>query len=327
MARNFFREDGFLVGAIGLGGEGVRVSAAMAGEIQLGTFEKGQGLARAVSAGLGGAPRALILYYDALSRVDVPQLLAGITQVLPTTVVVGGAAGQPWGPMVRTYQFLGKAVSSGSCVALGLDGPFEVLSGRTSGAVSAGIKMRVTRAEGTLILELDGRPALDVWLEMVGRPESTTNVDDSASWAVGLRTAHADAPVEGEESWTIMAAFGLDPARRGVFLQASVAEGTEVLFHHRTADAVVRGSEALGRRLRAQLGTRRPVAALGFECGARTGPFLGQEESERENRLLQEALAPDAAWLGMLAWGEVAPSPKTPSFCNYTFPVLLLTES
>lgn len=221
--RNFFQEDGFLAGAIGLGDAGLVGASALEHEINVDTVEKAKRLAQQIRDQLGRSPKALVVYYDPLSRVDVPKLIAGLNAVLPDTLVVGGAAGQPWGPMVRTYQFDGTRVSTGACVALGLDGPFGVLCGRSSGAAPAGIRMKVTRSDGNHLLELDGRPALDVWLEMVGRETSTNNVDDSAAWAIGLRQKDSGT-IDGEELWTIMAAFGFDPARKSVILQASVPE-------------------------------------------------------------------------------------------------------
>ena len=325
VARNFFREDGFLAGAIGLGDPALVAVSAQAQDIQLDTIEKARAMARSLADAPGGPPSAVILYYDPLSRVDVPTLIEGFRQVLPGSVVVGGGAGQPWGPMVKTYQLLGDTVSSGACVALGLSGPFGVLTARSSGAESTGISMAVTRAEGNHLLEIDGQPALDVWLDMVGRDRSTNNVDDTAAWAVGVRNA-TDAPVDGEEQWTIMAAFGFDAERRSVILQGSVREGAQVLFHHRTVSAVSEGTQAMAERMRGRLAGRRAVAVLTFECGARVGPFLGQHESQLENKRLQDTMAPEAAWLGMLAWGEIAPSPVTSAFCNYTFPLLVLTE-
>jgi len=325
VSRNYFKEDGFLAGAMGLGGPTLSAMATMHTEIQLGTVEKARAMAQALAAAPGGPPKVVVLYYDPLSRVDVPALLEGFRQVLPNAVLVGGGAGQPWGPMVQTYQLLGTTVSSGACVALGLSGPFEAMTARSSGAESTGISMTITRTEGNHLLEIDGQPALDVWLEMVGRDRATNNVDDTAAWAVGVRTG-ADAPLEGEEPWTIMAAFGFDPARRSVILQGSVPQGAQVLFHHRTVGAVAEGTQAMATRMRERLTGRRPIAVLTFECGARVGPFLGETESRLENKRLQETMAPDAAWLGMLAWGEIAPSPTTPAFCNYTFPLLVLME-
>jgi small ligand-binding sensory domain FIST len=38
-------------------------------------------------------------------------------------------------------------------------------------------------------------------------------------------------------------------------------------------------------------------------------------------------VAPDAPWLGMLAWGEIAPVGGEPAFHNYTYPLVVLTAA
>ena len=63
--------------------------------------------------------------YDPLCGADVERLLAGVREIVGCPVV-GGAASQPWGPMVRTYQYISDRVTSGSAVAIGLSGPFDV---------------------------------------------------------------------------------------------------------------------------------------------------------------------------------------------------------
>jgi hypothetical protein len=70
---------------------------------------------------------------------------------------------------------------------------------------------------------------------------------------------------------------------------------------------------------------RRPWAVLGFECGARTSPFLGEAGTLQENLALQATVASDVPWIGMMAWGEIAPAAGRPAFHNYTYPLLVLT--
>ncbi len=65
---------------------------------------------------------------------------------------------------------------------------------------------------------------------------------------------------------------------------------------------------------------------LGFECGARTLPFLGAEATQLENRALQARFSPDVEWAGVICWGEVFPVPKRPGFHNYTYPLLALAD-
>ena len=82
----------------------------------------------------------------------------------------------------------------------------------------------------------------------------------------------------------------------------------------------------MGKRLVERLNGKSIRGVLGFECGARTKPFLGKETTISENNALQAQLSPDAQWLGMLAWGEVYLFDGQPGFVNFSYPILLLAD-
>ena len=97
-----------------------------------------------------------------------------------------------------------------------------------------------------------------------------------------------------------------------------------MVLHHRTEETVVRGTRAMAREMSSRLRGRRPWAAFGFECCARTAPFLGERGTLEENLELQQAVAPEAPWLGMMAWGEIAPVGGVPAFHNFGYPLAVL---
>jgi hypothetical protein len=97
------------------------------------------------------------------------------------------------------------------------------------------------------------------------------------------------------------------------------------MFCHRTEKNVLEGSEEMARELQIRLAGRSPWAVLGFECGARTTPFLGKADTLEENLMLQKMVAPDAPWLGLIGWGEIAPCGDAPEFHNYTYPLAVLS--
>jgi hypothetical protein len=320
MSNGEVREKGYLLGVMGLGGDNLNASAAMVNDVQQDTLEKGKHLGRTIMDKLGGdQPKVVIVMYDPLCGADLDRLMGGLK---PEVVcpLIGGGAGQPWGPMVKTYQYFDDQVVSHSAIALALSGNFSLTTGITHGMVPTGVTLPVTRAEGNRILEVDGRPALDVWMEMTDA-DPILNTDDIAAWAVGLPVPDAD-----EKIWAIRAVFGLDEAEKAVVLQASVPEGSDIMLHHRSIENLLDGTKKLGKQLQDSLRDKRLVAALGFECAARAAPFLGPEKTAEENIDLQQLLGPEASWLGMLAWGEIATYGETPWFFNYTFPLLLLSE-
>lgn len=318
-------EEGFAVGAVGLGGDALESAVAVQHEIQQDGAEKGRALAREVRAALGEMPKVLIVLYDPLCGADMDQLLGGMRAEVDCPIV-GGGASQPWGPMVRTYQYFGDAPLAYSVVALGLAGPFTAELGVCHGTSPTGIEMTLTRALGTKLLEFDGQPAEDVFRETLGLgPGALLSQDQTAALALGIQRRHA-LNGELESTYFIRAAFGFDDERKAIIVQTAIPENTTVMFHHRTVQAVKRGTSAMGQELASRLAGKKPWAVLGFECGARTSPFLGSADTLEENLELQKTVAPSVPWLGFLAWGELAPCAGEPAFHNYTYPLLVLAD-
>jgi hypothetical protein len=315
-------EGTFLLGAAGFAGDELEVAASMVTNIGEGSAQKGATLAAGLK--LSVDPRLVILLYDPLCGADVEAMLGGFSHL--QCPIVGGGAGQPWGPITRTFQYWQGEVLQHAAVALALGGPFSAEVGVCHGTAPTGIEMTLTRTAGNKIFEIDGRPAIDIWREITGCEESDINNQDYvASWAIGVARHFRSA--EGEQTlYVIRAAFGFDLEAGAVIVQAAIPEGTPIMFHHRTVPVVTDGTAHMGRELAQKLAGRRPWCVLGFECGARTQVFLGQAATLQENVALQKAVAPDVPWLGMLAWGEVAPAGATPAFHNYTYPLAVLAQ-
>jgi hypothetical protein len=317
-------EGGFAVGAMGLGGESLRVAAAHAADIHQDTEAKGRRLTGTLAEQLGQHPKLTVMLYDPLCGLDVNELLAGVRHQNSSTIV-GAAAGQPAGPTNRTFQYHDTAAFAQGAVLLGLDGDFTLDLGVSHGTTPTGVAMTLTRAQGNRLLELDGRRALDVYLESVGCAEHEIyNQDYSSSLALGVERRIVTGGRE-EVVYLIRAAFGFDRETGAITVQSAIPEGSRIMLHHRTVKVVREGAVAMGKDLAARLAGRRPWAVLGFECGARTAPFLGAAETLDENLALQKAVAPDAPWLGLIGWGEIAPCGGVPEFHNYTYPLAVLS--
>jgi hypothetical protein len=323
-------EGGFVAGAMGLGGEELLVAADAQQDIHVEGRRKGRDLAHSVKTQLGRSPELFILLYDPLSGLDVDHVLAGLRDEIDCPIT-GGAASQPSGPVVKTYQYHGTSATTRSAVGLGLCSrgrPFGAELGFCHGTVPTGVTMTLTRADGNVLLELDGRPALDVWREAIGaRPDEVLNQAHTAALAMGVEKKVAIPGAVREESvYLIRAAFGFSEKTRGIVVQAAIPQGSKILFHHRTVDVVRKGTVAMGEDLARRLEGKSPWAVLAFECGARTAPFLGRAGTLEENLALQAAVAPAAPWLGLLAWGEVASLGGDPTVHNYSYPLVVLTS-
>jgi hypothetical protein len=321
VSNDVLTEDGFALAVMGFGGSALRCAVAAEREIQISPRQKGQLLGQALKRELGGAPGVVVLHYDPLCGADIGELLEGI-RLEVRCPLVGGAAGQPFGTPRGTFQYLHREVFSHGVVGLALAGPFNVDIGISHGTVPMGLSSTVTKAANNQILEMDGRPAGDVWRETTGcRSEDMFHQGYFATWALGVEVDYPGA--QGER--VIRGAFGFDPATNGIILQAAVPEGTRVMLQHRSIDHILEGTETMARALAARLAGRQPWAVLGFECAARTYPFMGEANTRKEHEKLRSTVAPNAPWIGMMAWGEIGPCGDRSPFHNYTYPLLVLT--
>jgi hypothetical protein len=324
VVRGEVHEGGFALGAMGLGGADLQVAPVSARDIELDTRSKGRLLADGVVSGLGANPRLTLVCWDPQSGADAEELIDGLRTRIDTPIV-GGAAGQPFGRFVRTYQYFGEEVTGHAAVALGLAGPFAVETGFSRGSSPTGVVMTLTRSEGKRLIEIDGRPAVDVWREVTGYPgDAVEEHDYFASWAVGVQREVRGPGGAKTDVELVRMAIGIDPASGALLVPTAIPEGARMVLHHRTEETVVSGTRAMARELSSRIQGRRPWAAFGFECCARTAPFLGELGTLEENLELQQVVAPDAPWLGMIAWGEIAPVAGVPAFHNFGYPLAVL---
>ena len=116
-------EDGMVLGAMGFGGESLRVAAAEAREVRSDSVEKGRAMAKKLKDDLGREPGVVFVFYDPLTGLDVESMIAGMRTEL-TCPIAGAGAAQPWGTPFETAQFFDTQVFNHGALALALAGPF-----------------------------------------------------------------------------------------------------------------------------------------------------------------------------------------------------------
>lgn len=318
MGRGAVHEDGYAASLMALGGPALEIAVARASEVHTDTRAKGEEMARELRSQLSRPPQVTLLHYDPLCGVDVNVLLGGVSSAIESPIVGGAAAHYFNAAMTTTFQYFGSEVFNHGAVGVSLAGDFQAEMIFATACAPVGYELRATRVEANTILELDGRPALDVWREVTGA-RGRLDIMASSSVAIGV-------PVPGSDEHLLRAAFVFDEGRNGMMLGAAVPEGAKLTLYHRTVEDTLGGAERMAEELQRRLAGKRLRAVLGFECGGRTSPFLGMDATNEENRALQAKLGADAEWAGVICWGELFPVGSGPGFHNYTFPLLALAE-
>jgi len=248
---------------------------------------------------LDGAAAAVLLA-DPLSF-PTERALATLERESPGVPVLGGVAS------ARTAEgtsalFVGDRVVDAGAVGVALSG-VEVLPAVSQGAAPVGPELTVTAAEGNIVHELAGRPALECIRELLEELDARERLMLSSGLLLGISVEHGTR-VEGGEDFLVRGIIGVDADAGTVAVGAVVHPGQVVQLHARDAGSADRDlRDTIGLRMRA-LGGVAPAGALAFTCNGRGRAMFG--ESDHDARALAGLLA-DAPVAGFFAAGEIGP--------------------
>ncbi|HWT24853.1 MAG TPA: FIST N-terminal domain-containing protein [Solirubrobacteraceae bacterium] len=233
----------------------------------------------------------LLLFVDPRSGDEAAAIDGAYSVVGGRIPLAGGGANGP-DPCVLA----GDTVSRDAVVAIALASPEPVAVGIAHGCRPRSSPAIATRTEGRAVLELNGRPAEEVYLEGLGRSGPPLDDDTFESLAVLhplgqpelrglLRLRHVRGRAEGG----------------GLACATAIPANAAVWFTEQTVQTIVESAAgAVGTTL--DLLPTAPRAALVFDCAARKRA-LGARASEEVDALL-EAFG-GAPVTGLYTRGEV----------------------
>lgn len=175
----------------------------------------------------------------------------------------------------------------------------------------------ITKARGSLVLELGGEPALDV-LTHFGK----TLQGQPLVFTVLAREALDDGSVDCRPELLVRGVQGIEPEARGLVVSDEVREGMFMTFAVRDAQAAKQDLERLSRELHRDIAGAAPLSALYVNCGGRGRSLYGRQNVD--TRILRERFG-DIPIAGMQSAFEIAPYGDSPSFQLYTGVITLFS--
>lgn len=253
----------------------------------------------------------ILVLFDG-QRVDGAQLTRGLDEHLPRGVTVSGGPAGSGNPFEQALVGLNEPPGTGRAVAVAFYGPrLRVGIGSAAGWMPRGTECTVTGAQGQVLFELDGAPALDVYQsQFPGRADSLT---------VSCRTVQpsfspwlANAPAAP----TVVA---IDSAQRSLLFNGEVRRGSRVQFMDiGFEDLLVSAAQA------AKSARLEPAAELAL-CigGAGRQVVLGDRRNE-EPRWIRRFLGPQTALAGLYSHSEITGDDR---LSNQTMAITTLREA
>lgn len=307
--------DGAAV-VVALGGPGFEARTALARNASEDLRRAGAEVTAAAHPA-DGDHRAVILLSDGLSG-DQQEVVRGAYSVAGALIpLVGGCAGDEM-RMRRTRQIYGAEVLTDSVIAIGLTSEAPIGVAAQHGWRRVGEPMLVTASDANEVRELDGRPALDVYVERLGIPPTMAE-DTTAFAAFALTHPLGLARRDGEEVRFIA---GGDLDDRSLRCIAEVPTGALVHLMEGDAVSVLGATDDACADAVAALGGQDPLGLVVFDCVARRAVLVDDAIDQEMDSIRSHAKGAPVA--GFYTYGEIARNVGIKGFHNQTLVVLAL---
>jgi hypothetical protein len=217
-------------------------------------------------------------------------------------LIVGGAAGDDF-LFKETFVYYENEVISSSLVGFGILGEAELGVGVRHGWIPIGRPMKVTKSEGAVLKEVDGKPAISIYEDYFGSKADKLREEPLARMAITYPLG-----MSMEESDELLLRDAITVNDDGsIVCAAEIPEGSEVRLMIGSQEEAILAAEDAAKKALSQLALKNkiPKAALIFNCIARNKLF-GRDAS-KEIEAIKAVLGKDVPIIGFYTYGEQAP--------------------
>lgn len=287
------------------------------------SFAAGAGAAKHVLENAKEKPSLFISLPDGITGNGEAMVKGAQSALGENFPIIGGSLGDDY-RFKQTWEYYQDQLLTDAVVGVGVSGNFSYGFGVKHGWQPVGLPMKVTKAQGTLLQELDGKPALTIYQDYFGKDASELIKEPLARMAY---TYPLGLSIEGSEELLIR-----DPVlaneKGEITMAAAIPEGTMIRLMIGDKEQAINAAKEAAQTALNQLEGRPPRLILMFNCMARN-KLLGVRCSE-ENQAVQGIIGKDVPMLGFYTYGEQGPllgRKGTPAyFHNETMTMLVLGE-
>ena len=239
--------------------------------------------------------------------------------------IMGGSAGDDF-LFKKTYEYYDNQVLTNSLVGIGLSGKFSFGVGVRHGWESIGLPMKVTKAKGGKLIEVNNRPALSIYEDYFGKKADELIKEPIARMAY---TYPLGMSVEGSPELLIRDVV-IANEKGEITCAAEIPQGSEIRLMLGDHGKAIQAAKDAAEGALSQLKGAKPKVIIVFDCMARN-KLLGARIGE-EIMAIQEVLGKDVPLIGFYTYGEQAPlggvlGPECFSvFHNETMALMVLGE-
>ena len=291
------QDEGIVIAVARFEGVDLRAACVPIGRGEA-SFEAGAEIARRLAR---PDLRAMIVLSEGL-EVNGSRLVDGMNAVTPASVVVTGGLAADGDRFRSTWVFDGETVAPRRVVVLGLYGDgLAVTHGSRGGWDIFGLERSVTRSEGNVLYELDGKPVLRLYKDYLG--ERASGLPATALlFPLSMRADRGD---HGDEKRLVRTVLSVDEAAQSMTFAGDIPVGSRVQLMRANFDRLVQGASDAAVQARVTRAGDGDILSLAISCVGRR-LVLG-ERTEEELEATLEVLPPRAKQVGFYSYGALSP--------------------
>lgn len=264
-----------------------------------------------------------MVFSDGL-RVNGTALIRGLLGALPANVAVTGGLVGGGDDFKHTYVGLDVVPEEGNVVLVGFYGSaLRVGYGSMGGWDEFGPQRLITKSDGNVLYELDGRPALDLYEEYLGDKAAEL---PASGLLFPLSLCLTDA--NGAEEEVVRTVLGVDKKKRSLTFAGDMPQGTYAKLMRANFERLIDGATGAAGMSVETLGAGKAELALLISCIGRK--LVLKERVEEEVEEVHRVLGAQAATAGFYSYGEISPTTPTERQCrlhNQTMTVTTFREA
>jgi small ligand-binding sensory domain FIST len=182
----------------------------------------------------------------------------------------------------------------------------------------------VTRSQGNIIFEIDGKAAVEVLKEYLPE-DALTDERDWMRYAISLALCFRAPGYMKDEEYVVRGVPAVKLTDGSITVQTDVQEGTSVWFSSRDKEKLATGLDRMAAQIKEQLGGSQPQLVLQFECATRGKMMFREQEKLQLLKQFRRSVDPDVPWAGFYTIGEIGPVEEHNHRHLYTSVVLALS--
>ena len=290
------------VGVMAIASDQLKFYTGLGQDVKKGAREAGRTVAKEVKEKADNSLKVFLMFPDVLTG-NGAEIVRGVLDVLGEHFpVLGGAAGDDF-LFEKTYEYRDNEVVSGAVAGVGIAGDFVMGAGVRHGWIPLGVPMKVTKSEGSVVHEIDNRPAISIYEDYFGEKAEDLKKEPLARMAItyplGIKIPELD-------EYLIRDPITVDD-KGAITCAAEIPEGSEIRLMIGSKEKAIEAAQDAAKKLMRDFEEQKskPKLILMFNCIAREKLF-GRAAND-EIQAVMEIIGKDVPLLGFYTYGEQAP--------------------